>query len=455
MDRFVCREPPPQPPSDNTTTLLDKYRPAHSDGVVAASSVRDRVRQWVLCYRDKRPGTKKALLLAGPCGIGKSLLARLVLAECGFVPTEVTASSLNAKKNMGAFLAEFGRNAHVLGHAKALVVDEVDSFNAVDNGGIAELVAFVSPLRSNRRATKNMKDAHDASYWPLPVVCTCNSQAVARGRVADLSKDCEVVAMHTPSNAQLTEYFRGIVAAEGLGVCARDLDAIVSAAQGDVRQVFASLELSRQLGAPVHVSRKDPSHDASTATALLLHSDDGGCDHALRMFHVDTTVVPLMVFENYVDNAATIHAAATAAHCISTATCLEHQLCKLHRWDLLDAYGVYSTVAPAFAVRSSSATAAIRFGNLWSKLSTASARHAQLVAVANTLVATGIRREQGVEHLAALRQRFMAYVHGGDYQGLVLEAKDSLGLSLHALTLVVKSHVAPKALNQIARAWRQ
>lgn len=352
------------------TTLLDRARPTRSDDVICADDVaRDRVREHVRRFRARDPTMKhKMLLIGGPSGVGKSLLATLVLEEAGY--RVHVATSASSKKEIAELLSTT---------TAAVLFDDLEAIMDAIPGVGNDLTTHANPLKGQRRATRKDKEACAADHWPALVVATCKHPDY--GKIVDVAKRCEVVRMPRPPRSALVAYLKRISQNDGI-----DFGKIVDVSRRDVRQALIALERGGAFSA------KDDDVDAIGAvTAVMMMRGGGGkspptISTTLRAAQMDAGVIPSMIFENYLDVAAMrgpvegVEAAAIAADSMSVADGVENAIYAGGRFDLTDVYLTHAVVAPAVAVRTASSSA-VRFGNMWSKTSTMHVRRAVLRAI--------------------------------------------------------------------------
>lgn len=348
------------------TTLLDRSRPTRSDDVLCADdTARDRVREYVRRFRARDPNVRKMLLIGGPSGVGKSLLATLVLEEAGYRVRVATSAS--TKKEIIDLLEQ---------QTSAVLFDDLEAIMDAIPGVGNDLTTHANPLKGQRRATKKDKESCAAEHWPALVIATCKHPDY--GKIVDVARRCEVVRMPRPPRSALIAYLKRIAP---VGV---DLGKIVDVSRRDVRQAIIALERGGAFSA------KDEDVDAIGAVAAMMMMRGGktppSVSTTLRAAQMDAGVVPPMIFENYLDVAALrgpvedVEAAAIAADSMSIADGVENAMYASGRFDLADVYLTHAAVAPAMAVRTAS-SGAVRFGNMWSKTSNMYVKRAVLRSI--------------------------------------------------------------------------
>lgn len=311
--------------------LVEKYRPRTRQDLVGNGTAIERIAAWlhdwdaihlhgdrsVIAVRresERAPRKndpyleydRKAVLISGPPGIGKTSMARVLGEEAGREPIELNASDARSKSALQEHVSEllgshsvteYFRGARHAG-AKAtrpalLIMDEVDGMSAGDHGGVNELLRFIRLTR-------------------VPIVCICNESHLPKLRA--LRAACFNVALQRPTVQAVVGRLRTILLREHLDVSQNALEELIRAANCDIRQVLMSLsmwQLGQQHGqrleydeskAQAGRSAKDHVPTPFDAVRLLLDSreaDRRTWDQLEDLFYADYDLVPLMVQENY------------------------------------------------------------------------------------------------------------------------------------------------------------
>ncbi|KAJ4958995.1 hypothetical protein NE237_026106 [Protea cynaroides] len=159
-------------------------------------------------------GSKKAVLLSGTPGIGKTTSAKLVSQMLGFQTIEVNASDNRGKADSKIFKGVDGSTANSIKelvsnealsvksnwskHVKTvLIMDEVDGMSAGDRGGVADLIASIKISK-------------------ITIICICNDRYSQK--LKSLVNYCLLLSFRKPTKQQMVKRFLQVANQEGLQV---------------------------------------------------------------------------------------------------------------------------------------------------------------------------------------------------------------------------------------------
>lgn len=380
---------PPAP--DNGQLWVEKWRPKSSKELVGNATLINLFRHWLQEWEPVHihkmeptapPGTgkkdrsadmkKKAVLLSGPPGIGKTSAALLVTEELGYQAVEVNASDTRSKADASAVKGIAGKLANSLkvlsmntaisfdgkkkGHDSkklCLIMDEVDGMSGGDRGGVADLI-------------KTIKDSK------VPIVCICNDKYSPK--LKSLRNHCLELEFRKPTAQQISKRMLDIAAKEGLKMNQATMEALVhSANSGDIRMVLGNLQMIRlstteltydQARAGGAAAAKDPEMSPFEAARRLL--DFEACSSLsmtdqLELVFQDSDLVPLLVQENYLNHrpriaATELHRMAVlskASEGFSAGDVATRSVRQYQNWSLMPFAAAMGTVNPATYVRGS------------------------------------------------------------------------------------------------------
>lgn len=199
-----------------------KYRPKAVNEVVDQDDAKKRFVGWLREWIRGTP-SKKAALLYGPAGCGKTSLVEAAANEYGLEIVEMNASDFRRKSDIERIAKVAATQLSLFGsRRKIILMDEVDGLSGLaDAGAVDALVELI-------RVTKH------------PVVLTANDPWDQRLRpIRDLSL---MIAFNRLPKTAVVSVLRRICAAERLECEDDALSYIASKAEGDLRSAINDLE---------------------------------------------------------------------------------------------------------------------------------------------------------------------------------------------------------------------
>ena len=215
------------------TSWVEKYRPKTLDEVVGNPTAIAELRKWAAAWDKGRPD-KRAVVLQGDPGIGKTSAALALANEMGWSVVEMNASeSRNAEAihkvaTRGAVLQTFTDTGEFVradeGGRKLIVLDEADNvFGREDRGGIAAIVEMIQTTQQ-------------------PVALIANDYYALTRRSSSLKRLCKTVKFQRVHEDAMKNILRTISAKEGREVADEVLEVIVERSSGDLRSAINDLE---------------------------------------------------------------------------------------------------------------------------------------------------------------------------------------------------------------------
>lgn len=164
---------------------------------------------------------KKALLLHGSAGTGKTSLAHIIAKENDLEVLELNASDLRNKAKLEQVLRPASEQQSLFKKGKILLMDEVDGVTGTDIGGIPELVRII-----------------DGSAFPM--VMTCND--AWQSKLAPLRAVSKLVEVKPLPASVIIEILMKIAKEEHIKADINVLQKIAIKSQGDVRSAMNDLQ---------------------------------------------------------------------------------------------------------------------------------------------------------------------------------------------------------------------
>ena len=115
----------------------------------AASSFKDirgqdaaiaQLKDFVLNFKKQK---KKALLLYGPSGTGKTTSVHALAHDVGLEIVEVNASDTRNKENINDIVGNYSKQGSLFARKKLIMIDEIDGLNIKDRGAVSEIIKVI------------------------------------------------------------------------------------------------------------------------------------------------------------------------------------------------------------------------------------------------------------------------------------------------------------------------
>jgi len=221
------------------------YRPKKFSEVKGQDEAISKIKFFVENFKKG----KKALVLHGPPGTGKTTLAHVISNEINSEIFELNASDLRNKAKLLEVLKPAIEQQSLIKKGKIILVDEVDGISAADRGGLLELISLIE----------------STTY---PTIITAND--IWSKKMAPLRKKAELVQLKEIDYHIMNEIMFEILKKQGLFLNKNLITGISVRAKGDLRAAINDLQTVSRL--------KDPS-------LIILDERNKGTDifNALRM----------------------------------------------------------------------------------------------------------------------------------------------------------------------------
>jgi replication factor C large subunit len=164
---------------------------------------------------------KKALILHGPAGTGKTSLVLAAAKETDSEILELNSSDLRNRAQLEERLKPATQQMSLFKKNKILLMDEVDGVTGTDIGGIPELVRLIN-------STKH------------PIIMTCND--VWQSKLSPVRAKSKLVEMKPLKVPDIARLLSTIAQKEGLKENPYFLNQIAIKSQGDVRAALNDLQ---------------------------------------------------------------------------------------------------------------------------------------------------------------------------------------------------------------------
>ena len=203
----------------------EKYRAKSFQDIVGQDLAVDKVKLFLRSFPKK-----KAIVLHGPPGVGKTSLAYAIAFENDSEVLELNASDLRNKSKIAEIIGPASQQKSLFKKNKLILVDEVDGVSAIkDRGGLAELLVLLE------------KSA-------FPVIITAND--IWQKKFNLLRKKADIVALKEVDYKEVLGILRKICENENVVVSSEVLTSIAIKARGDIRASLNDLQILSNMDSP-------------------------------------------------------------------------------------------------------------------------------------------------------------------------------------------------------------
>jgi replication factor C large subunit len=199
-----------------------KHRPKILADIAGNKSAIQQILDWLELWK-KGPPKKRALLLHGPPGTGKTVSVEAAANEHGLDLVEINASD---KRNRNALERTVGlatRQSDLFGRPRLILIDEVDGINlSEDRGAVDTIVKLVEDTE-------------------VPVILTANDPWDPK--IGAIRNATTMIEYKRLGLRDAVPYLKKICQKEGIEVDEQALRLIIDRNQGDMRSIMNDLQV--------------------------------------------------------------------------------------------------------------------------------------------------------------------------------------------------------------------
>ncbi len=222
----------------------EKYKPRTLGRMKGNRSAIQKILNWLRSWERGKP-RKRAVLLWGPPGTGKTAMVKAIANDYGYELIETNASDFRTGEQIERHISrclshqtlDYGLYGSKV-RGRVILFDEVDGMSgSEDRGGIGAIIKLI------KRAD-------------CPVFLTAND--AWNPKLKALRQHCIIVGFHRIQVPTIVSYLRDICRSEKIDVSEEVLESIALNADGDLRaaindlQALATGEVSLTEGAPIY-----------------------------------------------------------------------------------------------------------------------------------------------------------------------------------------------------------
>lgn len=260
--------------------LIEKYRPSKFEDIKGQDIVISEVRNFFRTFP-----MKKALILNGPVGTGKTSIALALAKENNLELFELNASDLRNRSSLEAVLKPSVEQQSLFKKGKLILMDEADGITGSDRGGLPELIALITKTN-------------------FPIIITAND--IWHKKFSLLRKKCKLVSLKELKENEVMKILKEVLDKEDKKVNEETINLIVKQARGDVRAALndlqSVLERDEMVSSDVGIVSKDTvSHEVDTGKIVEIserEKKESIFDSLKKLFQDETNEKTLRIFDN-------------------------------------------------------------------------------------------------------------------------------------------------------------
>jgi len=198
-----------------------KYRPKKPAEVAGNKAAIQQITEWLEEWKEGPP-KKRALLLHGPPGTGKTVSVEAVARERGLDLVEINASDKRNREALERTVGTATRQSDLFGRDRVVLIDEVDGINlSEDRGAVDTIVRLLQETES-------------------PVILTANDPW--NPKIGPIRNATTMIEYKRLGLRDTLPYLKKICEREGVEVDEQTLRLIVDRNQGDMRSILNDLQ---------------------------------------------------------------------------------------------------------------------------------------------------------------------------------------------------------------------
>lgn len=246
---------------------IDKYQPRKFEDLIADRSKIEDIKE----YLDKFPKVKKrALILYGPCGSGKTSTIYTFAREMDYEIVEVNASDFRNADKIKSVVGNASKQMSLFMKKKVILIDEVDGLSGRDDrGGVGEITKIID----------------NTSF---PIICTANNPFDKS--LANLRKKANMIEFEELDHVKIYEILIKICERENVQYDESALKQLSRQASGDIRAAINDLQSVSSINEKINLdSIADIDYRERTASII---------DALLKIFKTGDTQIALHALDD-------------------------------------------------------------------------------------------------------------------------------------------------------------
>ena len=350
--------------------LLNKYKPTDINNFIGNKNSIKLLSEW---FKELEKGipSKRAVLISGKSGIGKSLLAEIMYNEYNYKIYEFNSSDVRSCKSLKESLDKVMESIDVQmicqnykNKSPGIIMDEIDGMGVGDRGGIQELIKIINPLRG-RRSIKKVEKKNLLNKKIVPIICINND--IYDKKINELKKDCLEIKLDKISLNELFEYFKKIITNENINITDESLKKIIIKCNSDIRRIFIIINdikntynndniTNNNVDEVLNIYEKENIDISLHESSDLVINKNLSESKITEIYESDRCLLPQMIHENYMssiisrngDDDKKLESSIEISRVLYLCDYIDKYIYTNQNWDLQNLQCYYSGIIPNY-----------------------------------------------------------------------------------------------------------
>ncbi len=316
--------------------FAEKYRIQHYKDILGQEKAVQDIKTFL-----KEFPKKKALILYGPAGTGKTSLVLAAVKENDLDVLELNSSDLRNRAKLEEVLRPATIQKSLFKKGRLLLVDEVDGVTGTDIGGIPELIRIIEITK-------------------YPIIMTCND--VWQSKLSQLRQKCKLIEMKSLPISLISDLLKKTAEKEGIKKDFSFLNKIAIRSRGDIRAALNDLQAYAQ-GDDIIVDTKE-LRDVEESIFIILKKLFKEREPFLDLFNSTKMSLDeiLLWLEENIPKEYRNETLAKAYYALGKADVFRGRIYKNQSWRFLIYQNIFQSAGISFAKKSPSPGSFTKYG---------------------------------------------------------------------------------------------
>jgi replication factor C large subunit len=237
-----------------------KYQPQQIKDLIGNKTAISKITEWLQKWPKSILRNKRALLIFGPSGVGKTSSIYTIASKLDYEIFEINASIKRSKKRMNELLKFSSKTGTLTGkRGRIILIDELEGLSGKSDRGAA------SAIQSHIKDTQ------------VPIILITSD--VSDSKIRPLRRDCTYIEFKPISDEEIIHKLEQICANESITFEEGALEILASSSRGDFRAAINDLQNLSETKSKITTQRvkdflktRDQSIDISQALDKIFYA---------------------------------------------------------------------------------------------------------------------------------------------------------------------------------------